>query len=105
MNTTNGIKPIGNPDDIRTTEDAIVCRYYFDNGYGASAVCRIPCYVEGGVWYLAVLACDSSGRYSLCYETPITEDDLGYLTPEEAAAVLEKIAALPPRYNPLGAHP
>ena len=67
--------------------------YRFPNGYGASVVRTAYTYGgDRGLWELAVL--DPDGR--LCYSTPVTQDVLGYLTPEEVNAALSQIEALPP---------
>ncbi len=67
----------------------------FDNGYGASIVCHDMSYggplVEGerNVYELAVL---HNGH--LCYDTPITDDVLGWLTIEEINEALKEIEKL-----------
>jgi hypothetical protein len=68
-------------------------QYHFnaDNGYGASIVRHnFSCGGEDGLWEIAVIG--KEGR--LCYDTPITNDVLGYLTEEEVNSTLEKIALL-----------
>ena len=68
--------------------------YEFPNGYGASVVRNPYSYGnESGLMELAVLGPDGS----LCYTTPITDDVLGYLTPEDVGSTLDAIAALPPK--------
>jgi hypothetical protein len=71
----------------------------FDNGYGASVV-RGP-YTYGGdlgLYDLAVLAKTEGGKgRTLCYDTPITNDVIGHMTPEDVTATLAKIEALPAR--------
>lgn len=63
------------------------------NGYGASIVKHSFSYGGSiGLWELAVL--DSDG--SICYDTAITNDVLGYLTDEEVNETLLKIAELKP---------
>lgn len=82
-------------------EHGIVSRIQFDNGYGASVVTGL--YTSGGdigLYELAVL--DSNG--DLCYTTPITDDVIGYLRPEDVTDVMVKIQQLPKketdeRYN------
>ena len=67
-------------------------RYLFkaDNGYGASIVQSNYSYGgEQGLWEVAVL---KDGE--ICYDTPITNDVLGYLTEDEVNSVLSDIAAL-----------
>ena len=69
----------------------VMSRIYFDNGYGASVV-KTP-YTYGGdkgLYELAVL--DKNGN--LTYDTPITNDVIGYLRPEDVTDVMEKIQKL-----------
>ena len=62
----------------------------FPNGYGASIVKHSFSYGgNSGLWELAVLKDDL-----LCYDTPITDDVLGYLSEEEVNELLDKIEAL-----------
>ena len=71
-------------------------RYAFPNGYGASVICHDGSY--GGpykkngpnFWELAVL--DSEG--SICYDTEITDDVIGYLNDAEVDRLLIKISQL-----------
>ena len=65
-----------------------VYRVSYPNGYGASIVKRLYSYgCEDDLWEVAVL--DKDG--DLCYDTPITNDVLGYLTEEEVVAVCDDI--------------
>jgi hypothetical protein len=69
-------------------------RFDFPNGYGASVVCGPYTYGgPEGLWELAVV--NHSGN-NLLYDTPITDDVVGYLTEDEVSDLLGKIAALPP---------
>ena len=71
-------------------------KYTFDNGYGASVVRHRYSYgADEGLWELAVIGPDGH----LVYDTPITEDVEGHLTEEDVDALLERIAALPPKEN------
>lgn len=74
-------------------EDALVPGtewiFSFPNGYGASVV-NDGYGARAGLYELAVL--DADGH--LTYETPITDDVLGYLTEAEVADALTAIAAL-----------
>ncbi len=68
----------------------VMSRIQFDNGYGASVV-KTP-YTYGGdkgLYELAVIKDDE-----LCYDTPITNDVIGYLRPEDVTDVMEKIQQL-----------
>ena len=69
----------------------VMSRIEFDNGYGASVV-KTP-YTYGGdkgLYELAVL--DNEGN--LTYDTPVTNDVIGYLRPEDVTDVLAKIQQL-----------
>lgn len=68
-------------------------RYQFDNGYGASVIDSGYGSSEG----LLELAVTDAKTGHIVYDTPITGDVLGWLTPEDVEALLAKIAALPPR--------
>ena len=75
--------------------------FRFPNGFGASVVKRV---FSGGLsgtygategrYELAVLAFSSEDSRGLTYETPITNDVLGWLTPDEVEAHLQAIANL-----------
>lgn len=69
----------------------IVGRIMFDNGYGASVVRHIMSYGgKQGLYELAVL----DKEEHLTYDTPITSDVVGHLTPEEVTNYLIKIQEL-----------
>jgi len=70
----------------------IMSRIQFENGYGVSVV-KTP-YTYGGdkdLYELAVL--DNNGN--ITYETPVTDDVIGYLRPMDVTDVMEKIQQLP----------
>lgn len=77
--------------------------FMFDNGYGASVVkCHPMSYGwKSDLWELAVVR---DSRYShiindrlwyIVYDTPITNDVIGYLTDDRVKVLLDKIKALP----------
>jgi hypothetical protein len=71
--------------------DGVVGRIMFDNGFGASIVRHIMSYGgKLGLYELAIL--DKEG--DLTYDTPVTNDVIGYLTPEEVTNYLIKIQEL-----------
>lgn len=72
--------------------------FKFENGYGASVVSHEFSYGgDKGFWELAViLIYENQGKLSwkLVYDTPITEDVLGWLTWEEVEETLKQIEEL-----------
>ena len=65
--------------------------YKFPNGYGASIIRHKGSYgFKDGLWELAVL--DSTG--TLCYDTSVTNDVIGYLSDEEVILKLNEIKGL-----------
>ena len=68
----------------------IVSRTQFDNGYEASVVKSE--YTYGGKDGLYELAVFKDGE--ICYDTPITNDVIGYLRPIDVTDVMEKIQQL-----------
>lgn len=66
--------------------------YKFTNGYGASVVCNSMSYGnDKGLFEVAVLGPDGD----LCYDTPITNDVIGYCDFADVAEILEDIENLP----------
>lgn len=66
-------------------------RYKFANGYGASVVSHDFSY-GGSQGFFEVAVLDSNG--DLCYDTPVTNDVIGYLDFAGVAEVLESIESL-----------
>ena len=65
-------------------------KFKFDNGYGASVITGVIAYCnEEHPYELAVLEHDE-----LCYDTPITDDVLGYLTEDDVSDLLDRIEQL-----------
>jgi hypothetical protein len=79
--------------DFQTHDDlrGVVSRLMFDNGYGVSVV-RHPYSYGGdqGLYELAVL--DSEGN--LTYETEVTNDVIGYLTPEDVTEHMIEVQSI-----------
>lgn len=65
--------------------------FEFKNGYGASVLTGMIAY--GGINGLFEIAVTRNGY--LCYDTPITNDVIGYLTIDEVLKVLDDIEQLP----------
>ncbi len=70
--------------------NGVQCIVNFKNGYGASIVKHDYSYGgKEGLYELAVLKSDG-----IVYDTPITDDVLGYLTTNEVTEILIKIQQL-----------
>ena len=68
----------------------------FSNGFGASVVCHEYSYGgDEGLFELAVIEFDGDNKWYLTYDTPITGDVIGHLTPDEVEDLLAQIEALP----------
>ena len=68
----------------------IVSRTQFDNGYEVSVVKSPHSY--GGDKGLYELAIFKDG--DICYDTPITDDVIGYLRPEDVTDVMVRVEKL-----------
>lgn len=74
-----------------------VPKYKFPNGYGASIICQPGSDgFEEGLFELAVLKFSDDARYGfdLVYDTPITNDVLGFLNEDQVDEVLAAITRL-----------
>lgn len=71
----------------------------FPNGYGADIVCHRRSIGGGdGLWEVAVVTPKGySGGFEIVYDTPVTNDVIGYLDEDEVIDILEDIKKLPPR--------
>jgi hypothetical protein len=87
MKTFNDIEFKSNP---MGEEFGIVSRTKFDNGYEVSVVKSE--YTYGGKDGLYELAVFKNGE--ICYDTPITDDVIGYLTTQEVTDIMEQIQKL-----------
>lgn len=78
------------PVDVRHRLGGVQLLFRFPNGYGASLINHA--YSLG--LELAVIEWDDTG-YHVTYDTPVTDDVLGWLPPEQIEDTLNRIAALP----------
>jgi hypothetical protein len=66
-------------------------RWKFSNGYGVSVIRNdISLGHKEGLYEIAVLRGNA-----LCYNTPITEGIVGYLTPREVVVIIRQVKELP----------
>jgi hypothetical protein len=79
--------------------DGIAARHFFPNGYGVSVVQFPGSYGGGsygadeGLYEIAVLQ-GLEEDWEICYDTPITDDVMGYLTIEDVETVLNQVEKL-----------
>jgi hypothetical protein len=73
--------------------------HFFDNHYGVSVI-RGP-YTHGGregLYELAVIYMGPDDEHSeLVYDTPVTNDVEGHLTPDDVTRLMQQVSELPPR--------
>jgi len=66
-------------------------RMHFDNGFGVSVVSHSYSYGgRDGLYEIAVLDSDDN----LTYDTPVTNDVIGYLTEEDVTDVMKQVQDL-----------
>jgi len=69
----------------------VKCKMVFENGYGVSVVCHTHSYgSKNGLFEIAVLGKDGD----LTYDTPVTNDVIGYLSREEVTKIMEQVQEL-----------
>ena len=66
---------------------------FFPNGYGVSVVRHDFSHTDDNTWELAVLK-GNADKWDLCYNTPITNDVLGYMSDDEVNETCTAIANL-----------
>jgi hypothetical protein len=75
--------------------DGVQKLYRFGNGYGASVVRSKFSYGgTSGLWEICVVLWDGQ-MYEPIYDTPITDDVVGWLSDSDVAELLSQIEALP----------
>ncbi len=71
--------------------NGVQCRINFENGFGASVVKHNFSYGgKDGLYEIAILGTNDE----ITYDTPITDDVLGYLTEQDVTEILIKIQQL-----------
>lgn len=90
------------PGIVRQINGGGQAMFRFANGYGASIIMSSSSYGgNNGLFELAVITFTGGGfddwNWSLCYDTPVTDDVIGWLEADELQELLDKIEALPAR--------
>lgn len=69
--------------------------FKFENNYGASVVKHFGSYgYEDNLFELAVIYFEDDEKFHISYDTPITDDVIGFLNNEDVMKLLEKIKNL-----------
>lgn len=80
---------------FRQLGDGVQYVFKFENDYGASVVKRSGSYgYDRDLWELAVIRFRGEGYWYLVYETPITDDVVGFATDDKIRKLLGKIKNL-----------
>ena len=92
----DGVMPLDKPDPLPGGwyPWGKVSLVEFENGYGASVIRHYGSYgADEGLYELAVMELVND-EWKLAYDTPITNDVLGYLREREVTELLREIKAL-----------
>lgn len=67
---------------------------FFENGYGTSVIMTPYSYGgSDGLYEIAILK-GTEEEWEICYDTPITDDVVGYLTREDVESILNQVENL-----------
>jgi hypothetical protein len=66
----------------------------YPNGFGVSVVRFYGSYGYPDLYEVAVIKVDGDG-FDLTYETPVTDDVIGYCTEERVTEIMREVAGLP----------
>ena len=68
---------------------------FFSNGYGISVITGSASYSNASRPFEVAVLKGTEDKYDICYDTPITNDVLGYLSSNQVATLEKEIQALP----------
>jgi len=81
---------------LKDSEGGVRGRVFFKNGYGISVVCNKYSYGnEKGLYEIAVLNLDGT----ICYDSSVTQDVVGWLTQVQVQDFINQIENLPSKLN------
>jgi hypothetical protein len=76
-------------------KDNVQALMFFKNGYGISVVGGYGLYGDGKTTFEAAVMRGTRKGCSICYDTYITDDVLGYLSKDDITKTMEQIQRLP----------
>ena len=68
---------------------------FFDNGYGISVITGEGAYSDDQCPYEAAVLKGNQTEWNICYDTPITDDVLGFNDAHRITAIMKQIQELP----------
>lgn len=81
--------------EFNPCRDGVQAVRRFDNGYGVSVVQHSSSYGgKQGFYEIAVVKFNDKGGWRINYDTPITNDVVGWLLPEDVTRVMNQVASL-----------
>jgi hypothetical protein len=67
---------------------------FFGNGYGASVITGSAAYSDSENPYEVAILKGNKEEWGLCYDTPITDNVIGYCNEEKVTDILRKVQEL-----------
>ena len=81
--------------DFNSINNGMQLLFRFDNNFGLSVICHSFSYGnKEETFEVAVIKFSSNGTWNLTYDTPITDDVLGYQSKEDVISLIEKVILL-----------
>ena len=79
---------------FKPLHDGVQALEFFPNGYGVSVVRHEFSYgYKEGLYEVAVIK-GTESNWDLTYDTPITDDVIGYCTPEKVTEIMKQVQEL-----------
>lgn len=69
-------------------------KMFFKNGYGVSVITGFGAYGNESNPYEVAVIMKSGDGFEICYNTPITDDVIGYCNEEDVTEIMKKVQEL-----------
>lgn len=93
MKTFEDLKFISRKEPFSTIDSQALM--FFDNGYGISVITGKGAYSDENNPYEAAVLKGNQFEWNICYDTPITDDVIGYNTAKDITSIMKRIQELP----------